>query len=412
MPAYQRLAELEEDTAVVEVPLYADKPDANEMLSSLYYRKYLVNGVSGFVPPFTVGLAQNLREPTEVFPSAQTIAMLRSIYPLRYVLVHSGSMAREERPKWEMVRNTPPPSLRYEGTYGASDLYELIATPERGDVILRQFSYDFVRRHPRATVALRSVWNEEDPADKQEGASHEDRISESASESGGIRSWVDVSFNGRPLESLELTGELRELDWLLQTPYRHSAANELVFSHRYELGPVDPEDARYHIGESGPVLGFDLMAMADTLHPGSTSSLMVNGRRTTLKQPGYNLTVLDPRTGEVLRRVNFPTHRDSAASSHLLELIDDLTAGTVVVVSTSGDAFARLSPEGRRALSACGSAVDQSQHPSAAHVMIGYKGAEPGSVPEQVGERVVRVVVGQDPERVTLELVDFSLSAR
>jgi hypothetical protein len=41
--------------------------------------------------------------------------------------------------------------------------------------------------------------------------------------------------------------------------------------------------------------------------------------------------------------------------------------------------------------------------------MIGYKGAEPGSVPEQVGGRLVRVVVGQDPERLTMELVDFDM---
>jgi len=393
MPAYQRLAELEEGVAVLEVPLYADKPDANEMLSSLYYRKYLVNGVSGFVPPFTVGLAQNLKEPIEVFPSAQTIAMLRSIYPLRYILVHGGSMAREERPKWEGLEASPPPSLRLEGTYGATDIYELIATPETGDVILRQFSYDFVRRHPHAAVSLRRVWREEDPE----------------IDTGGIRSWVEVSFNGSLLESFGLTEELRELDWQLEPPYRHSAANELLFSHQYEAGSVGPEDARYRIGESGPLLGFDLMASADTLHPGSTSSLMVNGRRTTLKQPGYNLAVLDQRTGEVLRRVNFPTHRDNAASARLFEYIDDLDAGTVVVVSTSGDAFARLSPRARRALGTCGSAIDQDQHPGVAHVMIGYKGAEPGSVPEQVGLRLARVVVGQDPERFTMELVDFDL---
>ena len=95
-----------------------------------------------------------------------------------------------------------------------------------------------------------------------------------------------------------------------------------------------------------------------------------------------------------------------------LDSIDALDAGTLVIISTSGNAFARLGPHARRALSACGSAVDPSQHPGAAHVMIGYKGAEPGSVPEQVGDRLVRVVVGQDPERMTMELVGFDLATR
>ncbi len=56
------------------------------------------------------------------------------------------------------------------------------------------------------------------------------------------------------------------------------------------------------------------------------------------------------------------------------------------------------------------SPINPSQHPGAAHVMIGYKGAEPGSVPEQVGARLARVVVGQDPERLTMELVAFDLA--
>ena len=44
--------------------------------------------------------------------------------------------------------------------------------------------------------------------------------------------------------------------------------------------------------------------------------------------------------------------------------------------------------------------------------MIGYKGAEPGTVPEVLGAPIARVVVGQDPERLTLELVEFDLISR
>ncbi len=398
MPAYQRLAQLEEGTAVLEVPLFADKEDANEMLSSLYYRKFLVNGVSGFVPPFTVGLAQNLKEPIEVFPSAQTIAMMRSIYPLRHILVHRGAMTRPERLRWERLRESPPPSLRLLGTYEASDLYELLSTPERGEAIRRQFSFDFVRRHPVTEVSLRRAWREDAAA----GGAPEIR-------DGSVRSFVEVTFNGSPLESFELTDDLHEATWRLAPPFRHAAANELHFSHHYEPPPVSPEDIRYRLGESGPALEFDLLAMSDTLHPGSTSSLMVNGRRTTLKQPGYNLAVLDPETGEVLSRASFSTDRDPQASTQLFYFIEELPVGSIVVAATSGNASTHLGAEARRALRACGSALDLSQSPGAAHVMIGYKGAEPGSVPEQVGGRLVRVVVGQDPERLTMELVDFDM---
>jgi hypothetical protein len=418
IPAYARLAEVEQDVAVVEIPLYADKPDADEMLSSLYYRKFLVNGVSGFVPPFTVGLAQNLLEPRTVFPSQQTMAMLRSIYPLRYVLVHPRPMARRERAKWEELKSDPPPGLRLEGHYGASDLYELIATPETGDVILRQFSYDFVRRHPRAAVALRRVWVQDGTTSRPETAADQGVAPGQEIDTGpevgtgGVRSRVDVSFNGRPLDSLELTDETQELSWSLDPPYMHSAANRLIFSHSYEIDAVDPDDARYRIGDAGPLLQFDLMAAADNRHPGSTSSLMVNGRRTTMKQPGYNLIVIDQQTGEVISRANFATDRDPQASADLFHFVDELAAGSIVVVATSGDAFAQLGVQAQRALRACGSALDLSRHPGAAHVMIGYKGAEPGTVPERTGEGVVRVVVGQDPERLTMELVAFDLLAR
>jgi hypothetical protein len=136
---------------------------------------------------------------------------------------------------------------------------------------------------------------------------------------------------------------------------------------------------------------------------------MVNGRRTTLKQPGYNLAVLDGQSGEVLSRASFATDRDPQASARLFRFVDALPLGSIVIVATSGNASAQLGPEALRALRACGSLVDLHQHPGAAHVMIGYKGAEPGTVPERVGARIVRVVVGRDPERLMMELVDFDL---
>jgi hypothetical protein len=394
------------------------------MLSSLYYRKLLVNGVSGFVPSFTVGLAQNLLEPIEVFPSAQTIAMLRSVYPLRYVLVHPPAMARPERRKWAQLRQAPPSSLRLEGSYGASDLYELISTPETGDVILRQFSYDFVRRHPVAKIGMRRVWSDSGqagtPATAFEAGNQTDIAvaadSQGATEpglgDGRVRSRVEVTFNGRPLESLELTDEILELRWPLDPPYNHSAANQLVFSHTYEIAAVDPGDGRYRIGSDGPLLAFDLMAAADIRHPRSTSSLMVNGRRTTLKQPGYNIAVLDAETGRVLSQDNFATDRDPEASTALFYFIEELPVGSIVIAATSGNASAQLGAQARRALRACGSAIDSGEHRGSAHVMIGYKGAEPGTVPEMVGAPIARVVVGQDPERLTLELVEFDLISR
>jgi hypothetical protein len=291
-------------------------------------------------------------------------------------------------------------------------------------VILRQFSYDFVLRHPRASVALRRVWPDSGrvamPVNAPGGggqtapaaAADLQGMAESELADGSIVSRVDVTFNGRPLGSLELTDELQELSWPLDPPYNHSAANKLILSHTYEISPVNPSDARYRVGADGPQLPFDLMAEADTQHPRSTSSLMVNGRRTTLKQPGYNIAVLDAETGRVLSRASFATDRDPQASIDLFYFVEELPVGSIVIVATSGNASAQLGAQARRALRACGSTIDLSEHQGAAHVMIGYKGAEPGTVPESVGARTVRVVVGQDPERLTMELVEFDLLSR
>jgi hypothetical protein len=57
---------------------------------------------------------------------------------------------------------------------------------------------------------------------------------------------------------------------------------------------------------------------------------------------GVNLTVLDPRTGEVLEKVGFDTAASAAESERLVEFVDGIAAGAPVLAVTYGDATAYL----------------------------------------------------------------------
>jgi hypothetical protein len=95
------------------------------MFRSLAHGRYVVNGISGFVPESLGGLSDRLSTLDPPFPGPEAQAAHRRIYPLRYLVVRMGdpALTEEMRGAWRAVRESPPPLLRFRGTFGADDLY-------------------------------------------------------------------------------------------------------------------------------------------------------------------------------------------------------------------------------------------------------------------------------------------------
>jgi hypothetical protein len=109
---------------------------------------------------------------------------------------------------------------------------------------------------------------------------------------------------------------------------------------------------------------------------------------------GYNVTVIDPRTGKVIEAVGFDTAANPYEADALAAYLTGIPKGRIIAVATKGDAGANLTRAAVEALRNLGSRV---QAPvdlqGMAHALIGVQGAAPGAAAEEIkpGDAFVRV---------------------
>jgi hypothetical protein len=107
----------------------------------------------------------------------------------------------------------------------------------------------------------------------------------------------------------------------------------------------------------------------------------------SVHSPGYNVAVVDPRTGRLLDRAGFDTTSggSGAQAAALAEYLSAIRDGRIVVVAMQGDGGARLTGEAVAALGTIGAQRDLRGTAGWSHAVIGVKGAAPGTAAEVVG---------------------------
>jgi hypothetical protein len=173
-----------DDTVVLEVPMNVPAVNGDAMLWSLAHGKRVVNGFAGFDSPWLRDLSGLLLPSEPSFPSPAAMTALRSLYPLRHIVVRvtDPEMDQTSRQAWLNLRRATPPGLRFRGTFDDTDLYELLPVPERGTQIQRLVSYSFLLEHPRVRIVVRPL---------TAGAK--------------LEQWIEVLLNGKLLERAPLT---------------------------------------------------------------------------------------------------------------------------------------------------------------------------------------------------------------
>ena len=200
-----------DDAVVLEWPTNVPGADADAMLWSLAHGKYVVNGFAGFDHDWLRELSGLLMPSEGPFPRPEALAVLRQIYPLRYLVVRLTDPDNPDvaRRAWLALRHTAPPGLRFRGTFGDTDLYELLPMPERGARIERKVSYAFLRTHSLLRIVARPL-----------------------AVSPDLDQWVDVLLNGRSIERIPLPTPATAATPLTHAalasrPQRHHAAVRL-----------------------------------------------------------------------------------------------------------------------------------------------------------------------------------------
>ena len=181
--------------------------------------------------------------------------------------------------------------------------------------------------------------------------------------------------------------------------------NTITLEAAWRRRPRDVFPGQWEIGKTGVRLPVDveLTAFEDGAY---MSTIDDQGRRRDVSfgRRGYNVTVLDPKTGRVLQKAGFDTYANRYEAERLAAFIDALPPGVIVLVATRGDAGRHLTDEAVAALRSVGSAVDLRRHPHAFHALVGVKGAKPGTAVEVVDARSAYVRLGGYPDFRTLSV--------
>jgi hypothetical protein len=372
---------------VLEWPTNIERTDADAMLRSLAHGRRVVNGLSGFVPDQVRKISMLLTTPGSPFPVPEAQAALRRIYPLRYLVVrlNDPAVTEEWRPVWRALRHGAPPLLRYRGSFGDEDLYELEPLPERGVRLERWVSHDFLRTHPVLALTARAL-----------------------DERAGLSQWVEVRLNERPIERVRLGGDGRGT-LVLDAPYRVAAPNVIELVHGYSR-PPEARDGRYRIGATGVLSPGDLQVESRGDVERGRASVWLDGVELARNERGYNLVALAP-DGRVVASVVFDTFLDARESRRLASWVARLPAGTIVAGAVRDEASAWLLPRAVEALRSLGVAHDLSGRYREAHAFVGVKGAPAGSALERGGPHAAEVTVGWPEAGLEFELTGFALEA-
>jgi hypothetical protein len=382
-PVYRWLAQQPGDFPVLEWPSWHEFPDATLGMWTLFHGKRLVNGSSGFDPPFTReirGALMNVTDP-------EAVARVRSIYPLRFVLVHLGELPELQRPLWERLGHTPPDGLRVVGTFGDTLVFEPDPGPEQSRRWERTFSRDLVTARPQAAVSV--ALTREHPE---------------------IQPSVDVSFNGRHLLRVTPTTAPTELRVPLPPPYPRVDRNVLRLELDYRLLPHVAADPRYRIGETGVHSPVDLIVTSAGQKHGRMAPIRVNGADVSPDLRGYNVVVVDPHSGSVADRALFDTFGGRGESAKLAEFIGRVPPGWIVAAAIKDDGVGQLGDDAVQAFRSVGGRLDpRGRGLFVSHLLVGVKGAPPGTAVEEVGFGRLTRVVGQDRGGILMVTRDFRL---
>ncbi|HIQ12613.1 MAG TPA: hypothetical protein EYH29_07075 [Caldilineales bacterium] len=112
---------------------------------------------------------------------------------------------------------------------------------------------------------------------------------------------------------------------------------------------------------------------------------------------GYNVTVLDPKSGEILDEQGFDTVANAYEVERLTAYLDQISEGRIVILATREGAGEFVSPELATALGRLGSAVrSPADLAGRAHALVGVVGAGPGSAAETIDARDAYLEVSGD----------------
>jgi hypothetical protein len=200
---------------------------------------------------------------------------------------------------------------------------------------------------------------------------------------------VTLYANGHRLETQMLSPGWVEYTWSVPSSVMREGLNDLHFDFGHLDAPAEVLPGNGTIGgtgvqapaaievNSGGPAGFAYITIGE--HAGSEDG--------SLHSPGYNVAVIEARTGRLMQRQAFDTTPggSQAQAAALAAFVDAIPEGRIVAVAMQGDGAANLTVEAVDAFRAIGAQADLRGSSGWSHAIVGVKGAMAGTALEAAG---------------------------
>ncbi|MDJ0556981.1 MAG: interleukin-like EMT inducer domain-containing protein [Microcoleaceae cyanobacterium MO_207.B10] len=123
------------------------------------------------------------------------------------------------------------------------------------------------------------------------------------------------------------------------------------------------------------------------LEYGNMAAITKNGNLVNINdgyQRGLNVAIFDESDGKLIDSKSFDLFSDPTAAESFAKLIEGLSKGKIVAIAVKDDATINLSERAKKAFKSIGSSLIDSLLLRGSYAIVGYKGATPGSVVENL----------------------------
>lgn len=213
---------------------------------------------------------------------------------------------------------------------------------------------------------------------------------------------VQVSINGNALNPVAVGQGASTVSLHVPAGTLRAGMNDLDlhFSASIPVSELPAGDPRLEaavrsraIGTTGVASPVSLVVRSAGEEQGAFGHIYVDGQDQAPNTRGYNVVVLEARTGRVEARLAFDTLASETDSHALAEFLDALPEGRIVAVAASDEASLHLTADAVKALGRIGGTVDLRGKFRWSHALIGVTGAAAGSALEAASETTVSQLV-------------------
>jgi hypothetical protein len=425
-PVYEQLAADPEDFAILQLPMgwrnsfgVQGAENTQTQYYQTYHRKRLLSGNISRNPPFkfdyfrrvpildslislqTYGQVDAERRAAD----RATAGEFTSFYDIRYVVVAPGVPGRP-----------PYVDTRDEAVAYLEEVLPLEMVYDRDGWLLYRveqrslpdtFTVDFGSLEPRTLMAVAEGWAE---AEEIQGASANWAVAQGARvflpAAGGSdyrlaltalpfdhpdaeEQGVILLVNGHRLERTAMVPGWGTYSWQVPGDLLRQGLNDLSFDFDRLDRPADVLPGNGAIGSTG--VQAPVAIEVNSGGPADFAFITIGAGEGaedgSLHHPGYNVAVIDPRSGKLLNLQGFDTTPGGSESQAiaLADFIASVPDGQIVLVALQGEGTAHLTGEAVAAFRKIGGQADLRGTTGWSHAIIGVRGATPGTALEVAG---------------------------